>query len=210
MADDYTRDLCCICHDSKTDIHEACERCKIKICEHCFYSQCKMLCPICDREELNKPKECGVCQKFFHDKDTSVCCICNEQICNACFDTRHDCNDYMRVFTDDQDKVPNILRCWTNDLVKEQTNCAFAHIGDIHVAGFEEDCLVKVIKDGDILYFIWDTDVQKTLHKNKKNIGMVIYELNILHRGVKTFDVSNAHHYDKIKRFVRMLNPTLF
>ena len=65
-------------------IGQRCDKCRVHLCDDCWYSNCKMMCPICDRESLNKPVRCGICSMMFHVKDITECCICCDTFCNSC------------------------------------------------------------------------------------------------------------------------------
>lgn len=80
---------CIICYTTSDTLRRACNTCNLDICSTCWYDKCRMMCPICQRHELNKPRTCGYCHSSHHIKDVSVCCVCCLWICCTCQFSKH-------------------------------------------------------------------------------------------------------------------------
>jgi hypothetical protein len=80
-------DACIICFVEEGGYRtlRACNRCHTKICIQCSRNDCKVLCPICDREQLNTPVRCIHCLTLFHLKDGLMCQACSKMTCYTCF-----------------------------------------------------------------------------------------------------------------------------
>lgn len=58
--------------------------CKLAICERCWLEDCRMLCPVCQRAELNTKRQCHVCFEAFHLRDVDACDVCTLGTCRCC------------------------------------------------------------------------------------------------------------------------------
>lgn len=56
---------------------KACYTCSIDICSVC-YKECDKICPICDREKLNKLIQCEICHVDKRRKDILMCSWCKD------------------------------------------------------------------------------------------------------------------------------------
>jgi hypothetical protein len=83
---------CCICYSDISsngrllacDVYRSCN-CRIHVCDACWIDQCKLLCPICQRLELNTPHQCNICGDSFHVKEIDYCAVCNlHATCISC------------------------------------------------------------------------------------------------------------------------------
>jgi hypothetical protein len=95
---------CCICYATTEQHHKIvsnfCKNCNVHICCECWYEKCRTYCPICDRDILNKEKECFYCERLFHIKDIDACPLCNKRVCRNCEeDNEHECTDVMNIMT---------------------------------------------------------------------------------------------------------------
>ena len=89
---------CSICFTTDGVIAPGCQRCEIALCFNCSRNNCKGLCPICDRQILNRPCHCAECHKDFHVKDGLMCNGCSADICYTCFgDYKHESCGECRV-----------------------------------------------------------------------------------------------------------------
>ena len=79
---------CSICYIEKDDTYRYC--CS-DLCNDCFL-KIKGICPICDRENLNKQVNCERCNTIHKILDINNCDMCNRNICN-------DCNYFSNKYT---------------------------------------------------------------------------------------------------------------
>jgi hypothetical protein len=95
-----TNDCCIVCY-SESNFHPQTKCCGQRICEGCYYHKLLELCPICDREELNKKDmHCDYCNYKIKRLDYRVCSGCDTYCCTNCshaleccsFDNNQKCN----------------------------------------------------------------------------------------------------------------------
>lgn len=92
-VDDDDEDQCIICYSERSMRGAGAAvapsplvkcACSLALCERCWVDECKMLCPVCQREELNAKRICHICGDTYHVRDIDSCDVCSLGTCRAC------------------------------------------------------------------------------------------------------------------------------
>ena len=78
---------CVVCYGTE-HLTRPCFTCDTPVCVECHLNHLSRLCPICDREELNLPRRCDICECTVHVSHTLAwsCRRCGlvHQSCKEC------------------------------------------------------------------------------------------------------------------------------
>lgn len=201
MADD---EVCTICYEHQPDITSVCPQCSVKLCMKCWYSKCKLFCPICCRADLNKKRMCNVCYDRHSLFDITVCGLCKLWVCKECeINKIHNCKnitkaDHSRKVFTDTFEIFHSFYC--NKFLKGNS---FTVLGIIKT----EVGTVKVIKDfdenyNDLLLFVLDINNNTHIfHQVAKSLRLHKYYTKEFCRGVKTYLAYNKSTFQHLANF---------
>ncbi len=129
--------------------------CKLAICERCWLDDCRMLCPVCQRQELNTKRQCHVCLKTFHLREVDACDVCSLGTCRDCKQhNSHACGmlHFCSFVHLDTPSVESLDELVGRARDAENSGCGFCAIGCASVSGIGAEFVLTLLKDevGDV------------------------------------------------------------
>ena len=164
-------DVCIICYSCRaTPFEEMKEQllranidwcgCKLAICERCWLEDCRMLCPVCQRKELNKKRQCHVCCSAFHLRDVDACDVCALGTCRNCKRINIETDGMMHFCSFIHQEVPLLasIECLESKAraAEAASGLGFCALGRVLVGDPTSQSTVLLIKDevGDVGFTI--------------------------------------------------------
>jgi hypothetical protein len=181
-----------------------CSLCKVSLCKTCWYDDCCAYCPICEREDLNMPRQCKFCEQKFHVRHIVVCSECSGWICKDC-------------------DIPYIHGCRTIAVQPKGCSDISVILGDLRAAVYFNDALrvigtmecpfgnVGITKEGDdSVVFSWlSRDAQKSADICEW-LGMNVHSASDISICEKTItNASTVSGWDEVEFLHKLLSNTV-